>query len=526
MLSLGTIGAKAAGNIARLVGQFGSSGPTSGTWNAGDVAPDSRGSFWVCTTGGTPGTWVRIGRSTVFDVRDYGALCDGTTDDTTAVAAAIAAAQAVSTPLIKFQNGSGTFQGGSSTTGAGIVWIPALTLVSNVVGGHRVHITGPGWGAGFYQKASSTGPVYANRRDGSVHAKYTGLQNLAIIGNKANQSAANHGVALYGEPSNVYNSVLDEDYDEAHHVTNCYVYNVKGDGLHMEGSGGNQILGLKIRNADGNGLYSFQDNDISNVDIGWSGLRGVFIDGDDCRLSTVKAWYSGQITAASGQGFYLTSDSGVMTGCSAQDNTAQGLLLDGAFGWDIAGFMADSNSKGSAGTYAQIDVYSSNNNNVTATVRNRYNAGGPGTLALDVAGTTPTQNKITINPGVGVWGVTDLVKSGSTISTNEVNFGASASGWQEIAYAASITPNILNGSDIRIGTLTGNITINNPTYKWEGAKLRLRFKQDATGSRTLTMSSDFDSSTGHGIAINSAANSITTLTFRFSATSTKWELWL
>jgi hypothetical protein len=523
MLSLGTIGAKAAGNIARLVGQFGSSGPTSGTWNAGDVAPDSRGSFWVCTTSGTPGTWVRIGRSTVFDVRDYGALCDGTTDDTTAVAAAIAAAQAVSTPLIKFQNGSGTFQGGSSTTGAGIVWIPALTLVSNVVGGHRVHITGPGWGAGFYQKASSTGAVYSNRRD-TVHAKYTGLQNLSIIGNKANQSSStNHGVYLLGDLSSDFTNQADEDYDECHHVTNVYIWGTKGDALRMDGSGGNQIMGVKIRNADKNGLWSFQDNNISNVDIGWSGERGVYITGDDCRLSTIKSWYSGQGSASLGQGFLITSDSGTMVGCSAQDNTAEGLALgdsDQIFGWDVKGFMSDSNSKGSAGTYAQIKV-NGENNELSATVRNRYNAGGPGTVALNVVSGSK-QNKISINPGTGVWGVTSLTSGSSVLSTNEVTFGANASGWEEVAYSATTTLNPLLGRKKRLAARTGALVLANPSWKYDGAELIVRHKENGSGGHAVTYGSDFDTT---GTSVSTSANAVTVERWIYSGTSSKWELW-
>lgn len=532
MLNLGTWGAKATGNLSRLIGQFGSSGPVSGTWNAGDVAPDSRGSFWVCITAGTPGTWQRLGRSMAFDIRDFGAVCDGTTDDTAAVVAAIAAAQAVSTPLIKFQNGSGTFQGGSSTTGAGIVWVPAITLVSNVVNGHRVHITGPGWGAGFYQKASSTGPVYTNRRDGSVHAKYTGLQNLSIIGNKANQSSStNHGIHLRGDNYNTtdgtnFTSTLDEDYDEAHHITNVYIWNVKGDGLRMDGSGGNQILGLKVRNADGNGIYSFQDNEITNADIGWSGLRGVYIEGDSCRLTNIKSWYSGQVTPASGQGFYITADCGIAGDLCAQDNTAQGILFDGAYNW-VADVEADSNSKGSAGTYAQIDLYNSTDIKLRAAPHNRYSATvphpGPGTVVLNMAGGS-VYNTVDLTASIGIWGNQTLVKSGSVLSGNSVKFGAS-DGWQEVAYAATVTPDILKGHQIRVGTLTGNVTLANPTWKYEGAPLRVRFKQDGTGSRTLTLGGDFDSSTGNGIAINTAANSITTLNFRYSATSSKWELW-
>jgi hypothetical protein len=54
-LPLGLTGATAA---ARFVGgTTGSTAPTTGTFAAGDFAVDQNGLIWVCSTGGTPGTW-------------------------------------------------------------------------------------------------------------------------------------------------------------------------------------------------------------------------------------------------------------------------------------------------------------------------------------------------------------------------------------------------------------------------------------------------------------------------------------
>lgn len=41
-----------------------SGAPTTGTWVAGDIVPGVDGTFWHCTVGGTPGTWLQSGSGT------------------------------------------------------------------------------------------------------------------------------------------------------------------------------------------------------------------------------------------------------------------------------------------------------------------------------------------------------------------------------------------------------------------------------------------------------------------------------
>jgi hypothetical protein len=72
------LGAKNSLSNVRFCGLRGSTGaPTSGTWAAGDTVQDSAGALWLCTSGGTPGTWSGGSRPWVFDVTAYGAVGDG-----------------------------------------------------------------------------------------------------------------------------------------------------------------------------------------------------------------------------------------------------------------------------------------------------------------------------------------------------------------------------------------------------------------------------------------------------------------
>ena len=57
-------------------------------------------------------------------------------------------------------------------------------------------------------------------------------------------------------------------------------------------------------------------------------------------------------------------------------------------------------------------------------------------------------------------------------------------------------------------TLTGNITLANPTTEQVGQSGVLVFVQDGTGSRTLSLSSDFESAGGSGITLSTAANAV------------------
>jgi hypothetical protein len=61
---------------------------------------------------------------------------------------------------------------------------------------------------------------------------------------------------------------------------------------------------------------------------------------------------------------------------------------------------------------------------------------------------------------------------------------------QTIAYAASITPDIALGDAIEVGTLTGNITINNAANVQAGAPFLFLLRTDST-ARTLTWGANY-----------------------------------
>lgn len=328
------------------------------------------------------------------------------TDDTARIQSALDAQASTSMPGMNLQNSSGTFQGGAAAPGGGrVVLGPGVWIVSNLILRHRSALMGVGHGTVIRQKAASTGALIYNQRDTSVHAKYCSIRHLTLDGNKAAQSNANNGIHLTGNTTNNYNDPLDEDYDEAHVIENVYVLKTKGHGIRLEGAGANRVHSVRVLRADGYGIWPGQDNHLSLLDIGWSGLAGMFLDSESCTVTNAKCWFSGQVTPSQGQGFYITGDSGSFSCLNSQDNTAQGYLFDSAYGVIAQGLLADSNSRNASGTYYAVDVFNSQYCLIEAVARNRFNSGGPGTLGLKHSGGS-TLNDIRMIAAGGSWGVT------------------------------------------------------------------------------------------------------------------------
>lgn len=58
--SVAVSGLTGATSASRLVGANTSGAPTGGTFSTGDISTDHAGAAWICTAGGTPGTWIQV----------------------------------------------------------------------------------------------------------------------------------------------------------------------------------------------------------------------------------------------------------------------------------------------------------------------------------------------------------------------------------------------------------------------------------------------------------------------------------
>jgi hypothetical protein len=94
-----------------------------------------------------------------------------------------------------------------------------------------------------------------------------------------------------------------------------------------------------------------------------------------------------------------------------------------------------------------------------------------------------------------------------------------------LTYAATVTTNAASG-DIFDLTLTGNVTLANPTNPVDGKTVRWRIRQDATGSRTITLGNKFQipSSATTPLAWSTAANAMDILAATYHAGRDKWDV--
>jgi hypothetical protein len=88
-----------------------------------------------------------------------------------------------------------------------------------------------------------------------------------------------------------------------------------------------------------------------------------------------------------------------------------------------------------------------------------------------------------------------------------------------VAFSATPTFNSAQSNIILFGTMTANVTsmtISNPV---DGAQLQIRFVQDGTGGRTVTLPSNVQVSG----SLNTAANAVTWLVLTYVSSASRWE---
>jgi hypothetical protein len=118
---------------------------------------------------------------------------------------------------------------------------------------------------------------------------------------------------------------------------------------------------------------------------------------------------------------------------------------------------------------------------------------------------------------------TSLASSGASLSTtNTWTKAQSVTPVLNVTATGTITPDATASNNFSY-VLTGNLTLANPTSPTDGQILNFRFKQDATGSRTLTCGSAFKFAGGTSPILSTAANAVDFMSCYYDATDATYS---
>ena len=261
----------------------------------------------------------------VFDVRDYGALGDNSTDDTAAFAAAIDAAAALPS-------------GGVVQVPPGQYYVDQIRMKSQVT------LAGFGPSSVIRKNSGLNTPLVGLDKD---NTNFTVLRDLRLRGNKygGGGGGAAHGIDYYNTSDG--NVIKQAELYLFHADAQHRIFNVKLDAIDGHG------IRLTTREAHvdhcmrgdvtGDGLViDGSDNWVSHTSLNWIGRRGVVVNGGNNRLVALKAWYIGTDASFSdGDGFVVQANRQTLIGCEAQDVSRYGLHLLNADECLVYGMMLD-----------------------------------------------------------------------------------------------------------------------------------------------------------------------------------------
>ncbi|HEX7963201.1 MAG TPA: glycosyl hydrolase family 28-related protein [Candidatus Saccharimonadales bacterium] len=386
-------------------------------------------------------------RQIVYDVRDYGAKIDGSSDDTTAIQAAINAAY-----------NSTAVAGGSG----GIVYVPrGLTRVTGLVLYDGVVLQGAGmYATVITMNSNANKSVVTNHvsSDGiGANGEFVGVWDLTIDGNRSGQSATSHGIKFNTNPTNT-GAANDAWFDTHQHVKNVRVRYCHDDGINASGRSEMRFENVYVSGCWGNSFNTTYDTFIVNCSSENAGLEGFYLDNGDIMLSNCKAWDSGKVDASRGAGFRIENSFAyaLLSSCTAQNNFAQGFYLHNTNGSILQSCVADSNNHGqgnAAGQYAAVELWNASHCVIDFTALQGYQSGnliGNQGYGLRLAGGSDGNDiRFTTSAQTGYTMLGDI-SADSVLLAN----GIHANGIQR-----NPGNTLANLSDMQLGTLSDGQTI-------------------------------------------------------------------
>jgi hypothetical protein len=428
-------------------------------------------------------------------VTQFGADPTGNSDSTTAIQNALSAAP---TGGVVYLPGGGTF------LVSGTLTVPNdVTLLgdpaSDFLGGSIINVAN---GANLNTVISDS--VWAS--NGTVVSNAPRVQNIIINANGANQSSGTGiGIAM-----SAYRG----------EVVGCRIEDTRGDGIRMTDMTAN---GHTIPTA------SCVENKILDNTVESPGLAALSGNKEgiamrDSGNGAVTDWWITRNVIYSGSGTVGTGGVGIYgnsaTGCIISDNHSYGTGTHGIqaigtslritnnyveyFGQypssgNVYGIYAVDNG-GGPGTYVAGNVVNVDDAITGNTFSCFYitNPGsnqesnialGPNCMTTSVAAATAVQIndqgnaddfKVVMDPQLQTGFTTPY-----SISSSATILGTPYAGWQQPTLAATMSTDLSKGSDVEIGPMTANVTMNIPTNFYPGLTFTYTFQQNGTGGYTV-----------------------------------------
>jgi hypothetical protein len=240
----------------------------------------------------------------IINVKDYGAVGNGSTDDGPAIEAAISA-------MVAVPNSFGQ---------VGVLYFPSgryLDSMSHTVtDAKRFSVRGSGMYTTILQRnANATGDWW------TFNASYSGARDITFEGGRYQASGSADAIVLNGG----YTFLTDVAINKA-----------KGNGLSIGKSGAaiaHRLHALLFRENAGYGIYvhpstGATDGQWSDIDVGNSGLSGVRLDTGSQNITNLHVWGSGLESDTDKDGIWINSSSNSLTGnWQSEKNLGRGIRL-------------------------------------------------------------------------------------------------------------------------------------------------------------------------------------------------------
>ena len=439
--------------------------------------------------------------SLFFNVKEYGALGDGSTDDTIAVQAALTACD---------------------TTGGTVFFSVGTYILSTLNISSRTTVLGTGIGTTLKLKNTTNAFMFTTRDTAAAPTSYPHdhqFRDLYFDLNKANNTTSAGAITSTKNRNAI--------------VERCSFVNFKGNCIYFSGSAGNNVQPRIINNqfdlgdrTDGvgikldNGCY---DSYLESNDIGRS-WRGIILsNGGDGNHSLVNNWTWGHADA----GTYIYQSNGVhLLQCTWDQNFGPGLVIDGSDGVVINGGKASNNSFrdtgnifgfgviGTTNTYSGILVQNTSTNISIANVDFR----NPNTCQK--CGIEVKDSSVTDVLGGSINGMLTSpisITAPALLTVDNFRGVNPKTLYAQGNITGATTFTRVNGATIT-AVATGNVTTTITNGTVIGDTLTLIITQDATGSRTISKPANVKL-VGGAFSPTAAASAVDSWTLQWSSSA-------